>query len=325
MAKLETTYAGIRLRNPVIVSSSGLTDSVDKIIKLEEYGAGAVILKSLFEEQINYESGRLMESSDYPEAGDYIRYYTRNNNVENYLRLIEEARKKTGIPVMASINCVSTGEWVNFAKQIEEAGAHGLELNVYFLPVKKHFTAADYEKIYLELATKITELISIPVIMKLGFHFTNLVRLVDELYYRNIKAAVLFNRFYAPDINIKDLKMSAAEVFSTPSDNRNTLRWVGIVSAEVEKMDLAASTGIHTGEGIIKQLLAGAKAVQVCSVLYKKGPEYLTGMIKEVNDWMDKRGFERVDDFLGSMNYKKLDDPAIYERSQFMRYFSSHH
>ena len=325
MINLTTNYAGLTLRNPLIVSSSGLTDSIDKIGKLEKAGAGAVVLKSLFEEQIKYEAGDLSKHTDYPQAEDYLNYYVRSNSVEQYLKLIENARKSVDIPVIASINCFSATEWVSFAKQIEKAGAHALELNVYFLPLEKDTSSKIYEDVYLKLAAEIRKLISIPVIFKLGQNFTNPVNLVDQLYNRGIQAVVLFNRFYSPDINVDELKVVSSSALSTPEEIRNSLRWVAIVSHFVEKIDIAASTGIHDGKAVIKQLLAGAKAVQVCSVLYKKGPAWLGDMIARVEEWMKKNNYSNPDEFRGKMNYGNIKDPVVFERAQFMKYYSSQH
>lgn len=322
---LQTKFAGLTLRNPVIVSSSGLTDSLDKIRKLEEYGAGAVVLKSIFEEQILYEGDRLLESSDYPEAEDYIRNYTRSNNLDKYLALIESAKKETGIPVIASVNCVSASQWTDFAIRIADAGADALELNVYFIPVDGERSAEKYEKIYTDLLVAIRKKTDLPVILKLGPHFTHPVRIISDIYKRGAGGVVLFNRFYTPDINIDEMKMTTSSVLSSPEDIRVSLRWVAIVSSLVKEIDLAASTGIHDGEAIVKQLLAGARAVEVCSVLFREGPAHLKKMIRELEDWMSAKGFNSPSEFRGKMNYESIGDPSVYERSQFMRYFSSMH
>lgn len=313
------------MKNPLIVSSSGLTDNLDKIKKLEKAGAGAVVLKSLFEEQIQYEAIELKKHTDYPQAEDYLSYYVRNNSVDQYLQLIESARKSVKIPVIASINCVSTTEWVDFSKKIENAGANALELNVYFLPVDKNAASKSYEDIYLKLANRIKELIHIPVIFKLGQNFTNPVNLVDQLYNRGISAVVLFNRFYSPDINIDERKITTSEVFSSPAEIRNSLRWVAIISHFVEKIDVAASTGIHDGRDVIKQILAGASAVQICSVIYKKGPEYIREMLTRIEEWMTRFDYSSPEQFRGKMNYGNIKNPSVYERAQFMKYYSSQH
>ncbi len=324
MANLITTYLGLTLRNPVIISSSGLTSSVERIIRLEKLGAGAVVLKSLFEEQIQYEAGQFIDNSDYPEAFDYIRQYTKNNSLEEYLKLIENAKKSVKIPVIASINCISASEWVSFAGKIQQAGADALELNVFYVPVEKEISSEKYEELYYEIVAKVKQNISIPISVKIGMQFTNLLRVINNIYFRGAHGVVLFNRFYAPDIDINKMAITAAEVFSSPSDISHSLRWVGIVSDKIEKIDVAASTGIHDGKAVIRQILAGAKAVQICSVLYKKGIEQLPVIIKEVEDWMDQHKYKTIGDFRGKLNYRNIPDPSVYERSQFMKYFSNY-
>lgn len=324
MANLSVTYAGIKLRNPFIISSSGLTNSVEKIKKLDNLGAGAVVLKSLFEEQITYETGKLLEGTDYPEAFDYVRHYARDNSLTEYLNLIREAKRAVNIPVIASINCISASEWMKFGLNIQEAGADAIELNAYILPVDISKNSADYEKIYLDLISEIKKIVKIPVIMKIGSNFTNLGNMISNLYYRNADAVVLFNRYYEPDINLHDMSFGPSEVFSSPSDIRNSLRWIGIISSIVKEIDISASTGVHSGEAAVKVILAGAAAVQVCSVLYKKGVEFLPEMIGKFEEWMLVNKYSSVDEFKGKMNYLNISDPAVYERVQFMKYFSSH-
>ncbi|MCG8409816.1 MAG: dihydroorotate dehydrogenase-like protein [Bacteroidales bacterium] len=322
MSQLETTYLGLKLRNPVIVGSSSLTSSIDKIKEIEKNGAGAIVLKSIFEEQIKFEAGKVLGDADSPEALDYVNYYVKNNTIEQYLDLIRQAKEEVKIPIIASINCVSSKEWTGFAKSIEEAGADAVEINVFVLPSDRNANAEDYENIYFELAEKLKNTINIPFAFKLGMHFTNLVGFVQKL---NVPGVVLFNRFYVPDIDVDKMEFASSEVFSSSSDMRNSLRWVGIMSSEINNMDIAASTGIHDGKAIIKQLLAGANVVQVCSALYKNGVPYLSKMIKELEEWMSKKGYNNIDQFRGKMNYKSIKDPMIYERSQFMKYFSSIH
>ncbi len=324
MAKLETTYLGIKLKNPLVVSSSGLTSNIESIKKLENAGAGAIVLKSLFEEQILHEAGSLSVHSDYPEAEDYLKAYITSNNVENYLELISTAKKTVNIPVIASINCISASKWVDFASRIQEAGADALEVNVFVLPTNIKKKSDEYEQIYLTLAEKLKEIITIPFAFKVGFHFTSPLNILEQLWFRNVKGVVLFNRFFAPDFDIEKMKVVPAEVFSNPSDLRDTLRWVGITSHLLPKIDISASTGVHSGKELVKMLLAGATTVQVCSALYKHGHEHLTGMLEFLNSWMDKKGYKTIDEIRGIMNYGKIGDPTVYERSQFMRYYSSH-
>lgn len=325
MIDLSTRFAGLNLKSPIIVSSSGLTSSIDRIKKVAAAGAGAVVMKSLFEEQINFEIGTMSEGQDYPEAGDYIRTYARDNSLGQYLSFIREAKEAVDIPVIASINCVSSSEWTDFAKKIEDAGADALELNIYFLPIKKDKDPREYEKAYLQLVSDVKKKTSLPLIVKLGNGFSNITWMVNQLYNRGVAAVVLFNRFYAPDINADDMSFGSSEVLSTPAELRNSLRWIGIVSSQVDKLDLAASTGVHSGMAVVKQILAGATAVQVCSVLYRNGLDYIRDMIAEMLKWMEKHQYESPGDFRGKMNYGSLDDPSVYERAQFMKYFSSMH
>ncbi len=325
MTDLSTTYAGLELRSPVIVSSSGLTNSIERIKKISGAGAGAVVIKSLFEEQIMHEVGNLSEGSDYPEAEDYVRTYARENSLESYLSIIRGAKEQVEIPIIASINCFSAKEWIDFAGKIENAGADALELNIYFLPISKDKDPREYEKVYLDLVSKVIEKTNLPVIVKLGNGFSNVTWMVNQLYLRGAAAAVLFNRFYAPDIDTNDLSFGSSEVLSSPADIRNSLRWIGIVSSQVDQINLAASTGVHSGMAIVKQILAGATAVQVCSVLYRNGIDYIREMTTELKQWMEKNGYKSLDDFKGKMNYSSLDDPSVYERAQFIKYFSQMH
>lgn len=322
MINVGTNYLGLSLVSPLIVSSCGLTGSVDKIIRFAEAGAGAVVLKSLFEEQIRFEAGMQIQRSDYPEAHDYISQYVKSNSLEEYLKLIESAKKAVKIPVIASINCISAAEWISFARNIESAGADALELNVYFLPSQRDVSGEKIENLYYEVLQKIREVISIPVSVKIGYQFTNLAAAVNNMYLRGARGVVLFNRFYEPDMDIEAMKLTSSDVLSSPADIRQSLRWVGILSDKVERIDIAASTGIHDGKAVIKQILAGAKAVQVCSVLYKQGENQLKVMLDDLKSWMTRKNFKTIEDFRGKLNYSHIADPALYERSQFMKYFS---
>jgi dihydroorotate dehydrogenase (fumarate) len=325
MIDLSTSFAGLSLKSPIIVSSSGLTSSVHRIKKLATAGAGAVVLKSLFEEQINYEVENVSEGHDYPEAFDYIRTYARENSVGEYLSIIREAKAQVDIPVIASINCVKASEWIDFAGKIEDAGADALELNIYFLPIQKDKDPREYEKTYLNLVAEVKKKTDLPLIIKLGPGFSNITWMVDQLYHRGAKAVVLFNRFYAPDINTENFTFGSAEVLSSPAELRNSLRWIGIVSSQVDQLDLAASTGVHSGMAVVKQILAGAKAVQVCSVLYRNGLDYIRDMTAEMKKWMEKHNYRSPKEYRGKMNYGSLEDPSVYERAQFMKFFSSMH
>ena len=326
MANLETTYMGLKLKNPLVVASSGLTNSVDKIKGLEAAGAGAVVLKSIFEEQINNEVSHLINKdpqNQYPEAEDYIRNYTRNNSIEEHLKLVKQVKAETSIPVIASINCVSAEEWTTFAKDFEDAGADALELNLFVVPTSRNESADEIEQLYINVLKEVKAKVSIPVSVKIGFYFTNLIAMAEKLMANGAEAVTMFNRFYEPDINIEKMEITASEVFSTPSDIRRSLRWVGMIRAAVPTLEIAASTGIHDGEAVIKQLLAGAQVAQLCSVVYINGAQVIDGMLKDLENYMDKWNFKSIEDFRGRLSYAKVGDPLLYERSQFMKYFSN--
>jgi dihydroorotate dehydrogenase (fumarate) len=324
MANIATTFLGLDLPSPVIASSSGLTQSAENIKKAEENGAGAVILKSLFEEQINFEAGHMLsQSNDYPEAEDYIRNYAKHNSLDAYIRLIRDAKKAVNIPVIASINCISAKDWTGFATRIEEAGADALELNINIIPDNGDTESLTYESKYYEIAEAVLKKVNIPLIIKIGPHFTNLLRMVKQLQFRGVKAVTLFNRFYEPDINIDKMEMVSASVFSRDTDIRHSLRWVGMVSGNMKRIEVSASTGIHDGGAAIKQLLAGAQTTQVCSVLYRNGFSAISEINNEIEEWMEEHDFKSIEDFRGKMSYKNINNPQMYERSQFMKYFSS--
>ncbi len=323
MANLQTNYLGLDIKNPIIVSSSALTNSVEKIKKLEEKGAAAVVLKSLFEEQINYETSSLLQHKRYPEASDYILNYAKENTLNEYLELIKEVKTSVSIPVIASINCVSEKDWTKYATEFEKAGADALELNIHIVVSDKKIKPVEIEQKYIDILKKVKKKINIPIAVKIGSHFTNIGRIVDRLNAYGAEGVVLFNRFYEPDIDIDKLKFTSAEIFSSPSDIRHSLRWVGITSNLIPNIDISASTGVHNGKAAIKMLLAGAQSVQVCSTLYKNGIDELTKIIREISDWMDNKNYKSIADFRGIMSYREIKDPAIYERAQFMKYFSS--
>ncbi|MFC2090066.1 dihydroorotate dehydrogenase-like protein [Bacteroidota bacterium] len=325
MIDLSVKYAGLTLKSPIIVSSSGLTSSVQRIKKIADAGAGAVVLKSLFEEQIQYDIDNMETGGAYPEAVDYLTTYAKENSVNSYLELISEAKAAVDIPVIASVNCYSSSEWINFTSRMEEAGADAIELNVYYMANERKKDPREYEDVYFSIVEQVKRKLTIPVIIKLGLHFTNLTWMADQLAVRGTNALVLFNRFYAPDINTDDMSMGAAEVLSSPADIRNSLRWVGIISSEVMNIDVSASTGIHSGLGAVKQILAGADSVQVCSVLYKNGVEYLRDILSEMKSWMEKKKYTSVNEFKGKMSYANIKDPSAYERAQFIKYFSKMH
>lgn len=321
---LQTTFAGLSLRNPIIVSSSGLTDSAAKNQKLCEAGAGAIVLKSLFEEQIMMEADWHGDPNMYPEGSDYLVGYIRQHKLGEYLNLIRESKKVCDIPVIASINCYKDDEWADFAKQIEEAGADALEINILALQTDVQYTYGSFEQRHIDILRHIKKTVKMPVIMKLGSNLTNPVALIDQLYANGAAAVVLFNRFYQPDINIDKMTQVAGDVFSNEADLANSLRWTGIASAAVSKIDYAISGGIHSAEGVVKSILAGASAVEICSVFYKESSAVINEYNKFVADWMASKGMESIAQFKGKLNVGDVKGVNTFERTQFLKYFASH-
>lgn len=324
MPDVTTRYMGIDLKNPIIAGSCGLTGSTEKVKELEDGGAAAVVLKSIFEEEILYEMDRIFSGKEFTsyelERYDYYDYQIRKENLKHYTKLIEECKNTVSIPVIASVNCAYSYEWIQYAKQLESAGADGLELNMFFLPLNFKRSTEEMEKSYFEIVEKIQKEISIPIALKISCYFTNLGPMIQKLSNSGVSALVLFNRFYRPDIDIDNFQVVPSSIFSTPEEILTPLRWIAIMSQKAG-CDLAASTGIHDGKAVIKQLLVGAKAVQVASALYKNGSGCIRKMLAEIEDWMKKQKFEEIEQFRGKLSQEKTEDPKLYERVQFMKYY----
>lgn len=328
MADLSTKYLGLTLRNPIVVGSCGLTNSVNEIIEMDRNGVGAVVLKSIFEEQILLETNYRIKQAkadelaytDFSETLDYIDLHIKEKELGGYLNLIHKVKGEVNIPIIASINAVTTHEWASFAKTIEEAGADALELNIFVMPFSLEKNCDDNEQAYYEILKKVKKQVNIPVSVKISPYFSNLGKVIKNLEAYGADGVVLFNRFSSPDIDISQLKVTHADILSHSSDMVNSLRWIAIMAKRV-KISLAASTGIHDGESVIKQLLAGANVTQVTSTLYQHGISYLLDMTKFVNDWMESKGFNYVDQFCGKLSQETYGNPDAYERMQFMKYF----
>ena len=322
MIDLKTQYAGLTLRNPIIVGSSGLTNNAERNKEFEKAGAGAIVLKSLFEEQIEAQSDALMQDQDYPEAMDYIRGYVKANQINDYLNLIRESKQLCTIPIIASVNCYKADAWTDFARQIEEAGADALELNVFFMETDLQ-RVTDVEQLDARIIRDVKKSVSIPVIIKLGKNFSNIPALVHTLKVNGADAVTMFNRFYQPDIDINSLQIVSGNVFSSHSDLSETLRWTAIVSGKVPGIDISCSTGVHDWEDVIKCLLAGASTVQMCSALYTHGGEIIAQILTCIEEWMHQVHYESVSQFRGKLSYANIPNPSLYERSQFMKYFAN--
>ncbi len=331
---LSTQYLGLELKNPIIAGASGLTGSVEKVKTAEKNGAAAVVLKSIFEEEVALEfiefkkssaslsaDGKTFEYEGRVTPIEYYPYVVREENLKKYIALIKECKKAVSIPVIASINCfLQSIEWISYAGQLEAAGADALELNMFFPPTDFSEKRADKESVYFKVTEEVTRKLKIPTALKISHYFTDLGPMIQRLSETGIGGIVLFNRFFSPDFDIEKLEITNSFVFSSPSDLALSLRWIAIMSSKV-KCDLAASTGVHDGDAVIKQLLAGANAVQVASCLYKNGMKHIGTMLERLEGWMSHHRFKSIDHFRGKLSQDQSVEPSVYERMQFLRYY----
>lgn len=331
---LSTQYLGLELKNPIIVGASGLTGSVEKVKTAEKNGAAAVVLKSIFEEEVALEfndfktsgktlsaDGQYFEHDGRLNPIEYYPYIAREENLKKYVRLIEGCKNAVSIPVIASINCfLKSIEWISYARQLESAGADALELNMFFPPTDFNEKREDKESVYFKVAERVTRKLTIPTALKISHYFTDLGPMIRKLSTTGIGGMVLFNRFFNPDFDIDKFKITNTFVFSTPAELAISLRWIAVMAQKVE-CDLAASTGIHDGDAVIKQLLAGANAVQVASCLYRNGMKHIGTMLERLEGWMSHHRFKNIDHFRGKLSQDKSVDPSVYERVQFLRYY----
>ena len=321
MPDISVQYLGHTLRTPIVVSSSGLTNTMSGIQRAAEAGAGAIVLKSLFEEQIESTietDGQELELSMHPEAEQYISQMGMHLGPQRYLDLIGEAKAAVDIPIIASMNCVTSKWWGNYGKQIQAAGADAVELNIAIMPRDEAEEAETVEKRYVRIVDRVRRQIDLPLAVKIGPYFTSLPKFAAELRKAGASALVLFNRFYQMDIDIEAESLAPGYQFSTPEEIYTSLRWVSILSGDVG-CDLSASTGVHSTDGVIKQLLAGATTVQMCSALYRSGFEIITQIRDELIAWMERKGYKSISDFQGKLSQSASVDPESYERLQYIK------
>ncbi|MCX6637596.1 MAG: dihydroorotate dehydrogenase-like protein [Acidobacteria bacterium] len=329
MPDLKTKYLGLELKNPVVASSGPFSKDVGAILKLEDAGVSAVVLHSLFEEQINLESKELdrflsKDENSYAEALQYFPDMQGYNiGPDGYLEHIRKAKEAADIPVIGSLNGVSTGGWIRYAKLIEEAGADGLELNVYYMPTDPELTSARVEQMYADLVSHVKASIHIPVAVKLGPFFSAIPNMARRLDAAGADALVLFNRFYQPDFDLEALEVVPNLALSDSSELLMRLLWVAVLFGNV-KADMAITGGVHTAEDVVKSMMAGARVAMTTSALLRHGPDYPAKLIGNLLGWMEKHEYASIAQMQGSMSQRAVAEPAAFERANYMKVLSSY-
>ncbi len=325
---LSTTYLGFKLKNPIVPSASPMSRTVDGVKSMEDYGAAAVVLYSLFEEQIHHETKELYHflsygAESYAEAMSYFptkeEYYL---GPDEYLEHIQKVKRSVEIPVIASLNGSTVGGWTEYAKNIQDAGADALELNIYYVPTDFNRSGAYVEQLYLEILQAVKAKVTIPVAVKLSPFFSSLVNMAKRLDEYGANGLVLFNRFYQPDIDLETLEVEPGVVLSSPDSNRLPLRWIGILHKNIHA-DLAATTGIHSGHDVLKMVMVGANVTMMCSALLRFGPKRIGEVLNEIQKWMIDHEYESINQMRGSMSHKSIADPSAFERANYMKALNS--
>lgn len=321
---LSVTYLGLELRNPFVVSSCPLTGRLDSALKLQDSGAAAIILPSLFEEQIEHDEmqGFLLDSygdESFAEATSYFPEMTDYNlGPDTYLDKIEGFRNRLSIPVIASLNGTSPGGWTRYARMLESAGAHAIELNVYIVPTDPLQTSSDIEQRYCDIVQSVREAVSVPLALKVGPYFSALPHFATRMESLGVNGLSLFNRYLDPDIDPELMQVNPELVFTTPVEHRLPLRWIAILRPLL-KLSLAATSGLHLSADAVKLLMAGADVTMVAAVLLQRGPEYLAQLRKELTDWLTEHSFESVRQMQGCMSHANAPDPSAYVRANYLR------
>jgi len=328
MVDLSTTYLGLNLKNPLVASASPLSEKVETVNKMEEAGIAAVVMYSLFEEQIIHESLELdhflfygSESSAeidsfYPQSGKYTL------KAEAYIETLKKIKQSVNIPVIGSLNGVSTGGWIKYARKIEDAGADALELNLYFLPTNPALTAKQIEETYITLVSDVRKSIKIPLAVKLSPFFTSIPNISKRLVEAGANGLVLFNRFYQPDLDLENLEVTPNLVLSTSNELRLPLRWIAILYGQI-KTDLALTSGIHTAEDVLKACMAGASVAMTASELLANGIDRVPAILADMENWMTGHEYESIKQMKGSLSQKAVKEPAVFERANYMKVLNS--
>lgn len=324
MIDLTTTYLGLKLPSPLVVSASPLSRDIDGISRLEDAGASAVVLYSLFEEQLQQEEVDLQYhlSNGTESFAESLTYFPQPTEFhvgpEGYLNHIRKAKSSVGMPVIASLNGTTLGGWTKFAAEVERAGADAIECNIYFIPTDPNLSSADVEKTYLDIVSAVKSTVRIPVAVKLSPFFSNFANMAHRLDDVGADGLVLFNRFYQPDIDLEELEIRPNVLLSTPQALRLPLTWIGILFGRL-RASLAATGGVHNAEDIVKLLMVGANVTMVCSSLMRHGVNHLRHLERELRDWMEEHEYESVAQMQGSMSQLRCPDPGAFERAQYMR------
>jgi dihydroorotate dehydrogenase (fumarate) len=323
-ASTSTTYLGLELRNPIVASSSPMTGRVDRLVRLEDAGIGAVVLPSLFEEQVEHDSMELVRlaqlgAESFPEAlgGFYPEVDSVNGAGDGALRLVEDAKNALTVPVIASVNGTTPGGWVRYAGRLADAGADAIELNVYLIATDPAATASDVEERYLDVIAAVRAEVSLPLAVKIGPYFSSLGNIAGHLVAAGADALVLFNRFYQPDIDLEDLTVVPNLQLSDASEIRLPIRWVAILS-DLLDCDLAVTSGAHSADDVLKALLAGADVVMMASALLRNGPEHVATVLADLQIWLEENGYESVDQLRGSMSQGAAPDAESFVRANYM-------
>lgn len=329
MVDLTTTYMGLALKNPIVPSASPLSADLDTIKQMEDAGAAAVILHSLFEEQIDFEAEAMAYYLDqgtesFAEALSYfpaVHEYRREP--DDYVEHIRRAKEAVDIPIIPSLNGITPGGWTRYAKRFEDAGADAVELNVYFIPTNPSFMSYDIEDLYVKLLKDVKSHVSIPVAIKLSPYFSAMPHVASMLDAEGADALVLFNRFYQPDIDIEALEVTPNLQLSSSVEMRLPMRWIAILYGRIDA-SMALTSGIHTHKDVIKAVMAGADVANVCSVLLKKGVEEMNLLVQGLAAWMEEHEYESLEQMKGSMSHKSVPEPAAFERANYMKVLNSY-
>jgi dihydroorotate dehydrogenase (fumarate) len=321
----KTKYLGLELKSPIIVGSCGLTADVDKMVQMEQAGAGAVVVKSVFEEQIIYDIKRnthvFAPTDNYGDSYEYIAAHVADDSLERHFSMIREAKRRLTIPVIGSINCFSYENWLTYAMKFQEAGCDALELNMAILPYETSLSSDDVERTFTQIINTLRKSVTIPISIKVGTYFTDMAKQMQQLSWMGIQGVTMFNKSVQVDVDIENETLKNASYLSTPEDIYNTLRWVAILAKKM-RCDISASTGVYTSDDVVKMLLAGATTVQVVSCLYKNGIDTLRELNGGLQAWMQKKGYDNIAAFRGKLAVQPTDKTSVAMRTQFMKYFA---